>query len=104
VESVKLIPGLHGTATHELSVLLYRRHHDAGNGMCAQCGSRVPCQTRRHAMIVIIAAGDRPDRHNAQPAYSPIDESSADRTGYRVGGRGRAVDPNDAGYSYDRHI
>ena len=124
VNSSTLIPGLHGSAMHEMSILLYRRHHDGGNGMCAECDYRSPCPARRHAMIVIMAAGDRPDQYNAKPSTGPvplqsgaadwtteraeeipfIDESSADRTGYRFGGRNRTVSPDDAGYLYDRYL
>lgn len=75
-------------------------------------------------MIVIIAAGDRPDRYNGQPSPGPvsqhsgvadwrtgraeelpfIDESSDDRMGYRFGGRTRSINPDDAGFKYDRYL
>lgn len=124
MNSMTLIPGLHGTALHQLSVALYQRHHDDGNGTCAECGYQVPCPARRHAMIVIIAAGDRPDRYHGQSSprlasqqtgaadwraeraeeHPFIDESSADRTGYRFGGRNRTIDTDDAGFLYDRYL
>lgn len=54
------IPGLRGTATHGLAVVIYQSHDDDGSGFCARCGDRAPCAPRRHAASVIRAAGEDP--------------------------------------------
>ena len=54
------IPGLHGTPTHELAVVIYQGHRDDGSGFCFRCRDRAPCESRRHAAAVITTAGEDP--------------------------------------------
>lgn len=90
------IRSLSGTPTHQLAVLVYQAHRDAGNGFCARCGHRVPCVASRNAGTVITAAGDDVRRYDAPPARaSPLAEPPARHTGYRE-------HPGAAGYVYER--
>lgn len=93
------IPGLRGTPTHALAVVIYQGHDDDGSGFCAQCGDRAPCEPRRHAASVIRAAGEDPLRYDRSlPRESPV-SAVPDHAGYRVGGRGIPIDPADFLYS-----
>lgn len=58
-----VIPRFQGSATHLLAVELYMRHADMGSGYCVRCGRPAPCDSRRHARYVLMAAGDHPDNH-----------------------------------------
>ena len=78
------IPGLRGTATHELAVVIYQGHDDDGSGFCAECGDRAPCASRRHAASVIRAAGEDPLWYDGT---------------HGIGGRGNPTDPAAAWYS-----
>src|SRR6266536_2104725 len=115
-----LIPGLRGSLTHRMSAELYQRHHDAGNGACRTCGYRTPCPPRRHAISVIVAAGEDPLSYDARspngvtPAgdtphggeehrpHRPATTTATLRahTGYHLGGRGRPGTSD--GFVYDR--
>jgi hypothetical protein len=113
------IPGLGGSPTHRLSVEVYQRHHDAGNGVCVVCGYRTPCLARRHAASIILAAGEDPRWYDAgslpgtpRPADTPRPGGGYQRdqpeasgeappySGYRLGGRGQPLDSK--GFFYDR--
>lgn len=113
-----VIEGLHGSPTYDLSVMVYRRHEDAGNGFCARCGLRVPCPASRHAAAVIVAAGDDPRRHHAAgpslaapagpvragPAgWLPEEQATGalNYVGYHIGGRSRPS-LDSPGYDYQR--
>lgn len=45
---------------HVTAVELYQGHHGDAAGVCVRCGVRAPCPVRRHAVLVIVAAGDDP--------------------------------------------
>jgi hypothetical protein len=113
------IPGLRGTETHGLAVVVYQGHHDNGASACARCGQRTPCPARQHAASVILAAGEDPRWYDGRPPLSAVPaaqprpgqrrgrdhqdtggEAWPGYTGYRVGGRGRRVSP--AGFLYER--
>lgn len=87
------IPGLHGTPTHALAVVVYQGHSDAGSPWCGRCGDRAPCGPRRHAATVIGAAGENPRWYDGTTPAAP------DHAGYRVGGRVRPIDPEGSLYS-----
>src|SRR3989442_1086923 len=55
---------LPGGSVHRTSVELYQRHVDQGDGRCAACGLPTPCSARRHAAVVIRAAGEDPRWHD----------------------------------------
>jgi hypothetical protein len=91
------IPGLRGTPTHALAVVIYQGHQDDGSGFCARCGDRAPCGPRRHAASVIRAAGEYPLWYDG--GLSRGEPSPPDHSGYRVGGRGVPIDEADSLYS-----
>jgi hypothetical protein len=116
-----VIPGLQGSPTHRLSAEVYQRHHDIGTGICAVCGQRTPCPARRHAALVILAAGEDPRWYDARPyqdAPIPADVSDPGKVpgqerpqggseslpygGYPVTGRARP--PGSEGFLYERDI
>ncbi len=90
------IPGLRGTATHALAVVIYQGHSGDSFGMCARCGDRAPCGPQRHAAMVIGAAGEDPRWYDR----GTLAAAPPDHAGYRVSGRGRLIDP--AGSLYTR--
>ena len=103
--------GLAGSGTHLLAVEIYRRHHDAGTGLCATCGNPMPCAPQRHALSVLHAAGDDPAAHQApdrpdprghhpEPPDAPVDRIRDEPDGFYVNGRTRALNP--AGFGYER--
>jgi hypothetical protein len=94
-----LIPGLSGTATHQLGILVYQAHRGNGDGVCGRCGRRHPCPRRRGAAQLIASAGEDPHRYDQTPR--PARPTHPGWDGFQVGGRGRP--PLDsAGYRYDR--
>lgn len=112
-----VIPCLRGSLTHRLAVEVYRRHHDAGTGVCLVCGYRTPCLVRRHAASVILAAGEDPrwyddsrgggsERADAQTRDAVrepdrmVHGDTPPYAGYRVTGRTRPL--GEAGYRYER--
>ena len=52
------IPGMRGSAVHELSVVIHKRHVDAGQGRCDCCGLDMPCPARQNSALVRAAAGE----------------------------------------------
>lgn len=60
--------------THELAVLVYRRHPPIGLGRCG-CG-RSGCLARQRAVAVLVALGDDPGRYDdsvtCRPAPAPV--------------------------------
>jgi len=70
------IPGLAGSATHELGIEIYQAHQAVGNGTCAQCGRPHPCRSWRGAAELIAAAGEDPRRYN--PRYVPTSHPQAE--------------------------
>jgi hypothetical protein len=62
--TARVIPGLAGTATHDLGIVVYQAHYNTGNGFCAQCGKRHSCPSWRGAVEIIAAAGDDPRRYD----------------------------------------
>lgn len=62
------IPTLPGSDLHRLCVEVYLRHHDAGTGVCKQCGQRAPCLPHRHAASVLMASGEDPRWYDGQVA------------------------------------
>jgi hypothetical protein len=107
-----LIPGLHGSMTHRLAVVLYQRHRVSSAGACDECNDPAPCRTRRHAEAVIRAAGDAPRPYDTPPKPTRTNTRSprcdADTTalpayaGFHVGPR---PDPSTwDGYFYERDI
>jgi hypothetical protein len=97
-----LIPGLSGTATHQLSILVYRAHRGNGDGICGRCRRRHPCPRRRAAAELIAAAGDDPRRYDQTPPDTCAHPTHPGWDGYQVGGQGRRP-LHCAGYQYDRH-
>lgn len=94
------IPGLRGTPTHVLAVVIYQGHQDDGSGFCARCGDHAPCGPRRHAASVIRAAGEDPLGYDpGLPRGAPA-ATLPDYAGYHVGGRSVPIDP--AGFQYSR--
>ncbi len=89
------IPGLRGTATHAVAVVIYQGHTDDGFGLCARCGDRAPCGPRRHEARVIGAAGEDPLWYDSP---SPA-AAQTDHAGNRVGAPGRPIDPAGSLYS-----
>jgi hypothetical protein len=49
-----------GSHLHHLNIELYQRHHPLAHDRCAACGHPHPCQTARHASLVIREAGEDP--------------------------------------------
>lgn len=116
------IPGLRESTMFEVAASLFRRHRDSGTGVCAQCTQRAPCPARRHAALVISAAGvdprqldhvsaalpavgDEPRRETAAsaastPSAAPADHSIRSHDGFSITGRGRAL--HEEGYEYQR--
>jgi hypothetical protein len=64
----QLILSLPGSDLHRTAIDLYRRHQDYGDGWCSICGERSPCTARRHAVVVIRAAGEDHRRYDEVPA------------------------------------
>lgn len=109
-----VIGGLCGSPMHRTAVGIYLRHHDAGTGVCAQCGHRAPCAAGRHAAAVIVAAGEDPRGYRGHPLPRPAASdlhrerrpgpgaakaaAQMEVTGYRLGGVGRRADVPYVGY------
>jgi hypothetical protein len=93
------IPGLRGTPTHALAVVIYQGHQDDGCGFCARCGDRAPCEPRQHAASVISAAGEDPLWYDRRLPREAPTAQPPDHAGYRVGGRDVPIDPADFLYS-----
>ena len=104
------IPGLYGSPTHELAVLQYRRHVGIRSGLCAFCGGAAPCIARRNAGVVIVAAGDDPQRFDdIEPIPDPgwnrptaQQKPIPDHEGFHVARRNPQHDPGAERYPYDR--
>jgi hypothetical protein len=93
------IPGLRGTPTHALAVVIYQGHHDDGSGFCARCGDPAPCGPRLHAASVIRAAGEDPPWYDRGLTRAAPTAELPDHAGYRVGGRGVPIDRAGSLYS-----
>jgi hypothetical protein len=107
-----LISSLPGSATHQLGVEMYARHHDGGTGRCVACAGPMPCRAYRHAAWVIRAAGEDPrcydpgvladhpapqtpplaHRRRPDQAYETPPAPPGGGEGYPVGGLGRRAD------------
>jgi hypothetical protein len=96
------IPGLRGTPTHALAVVIYQNHDDDGSRFCARCGDRAPCEPRRHAASVIRAAGEDPLWYDRRLARGAPVSALPDHAGYRVGGRAAPIDPAALLYERDQ--
>ena len=106
-----LIAHLFGGQTHRLAIEVFRRHRDAGNGLCACCGNPLPCAPSTNAAAVLQAAGGDPDAvpavqqreagtHNRRTPPLQPGEPHFDDQGFYISGRRRSM--NAAGYGYER--
>lgn len=66
------IPGMRGSRTHQLAVVIYLWHVDSGRGNCIRCGQTMPCASKTYALQVCAAAGEDPKRYEIENADTAV--------------------------------